>query len=62
MFNYYKRIAELSKEYELDGRHEKSLHLKYILYKSNRCSFCGGCLLTEEEKNMSACLNCVDNK
>lgn len=62
MFNYYKRIAELSREYEIDGRHEKSLNLKYILFKSNRCSICGGCLDTDEEKNMSSCLNCNNNK
>ena len=62
MFNYYKRIACLSNEYETDGKHEKSIYLKSILINSKRCSFCGDCLFTDEERNLSLCVNCINNK
>lgn len=41
MFNYYFRIAALAKEYEIDGKIEKSIKLKEILKNQNRCKNCG---------------------
>jgi len=41
MFNYYCRIAALAKEYEVDGKIEKSTMLKEILKNENRCKSCG---------------------
>ena len=41
MFNYYSRIAALAKEYETDGKIEKSIKLKEILKNQNRCKSCG---------------------
>lgn len=41
MFNYYLRIAALAKEYEIDGKVEKSIKLKEILKNQNRCKNCG---------------------
>jgi hypothetical protein len=41
MFNYYCRIAALAKEYEIDGKMQKSIKLKEILKNQNRCKNCG---------------------
>lgn len=41
MFNYYFRIAALAKEYEIDGKTEKSIKLMEILKNENRCKNCG---------------------
>ena len=49
MFNYYCRIALLAKEYEIDGKIEKSIKLKEILKNQNRCENCGIALTNNNE-------------
>ena len=57
MFNYYCRIAALAKEYEIDGKIEKSIKLKEILKNENRCKNCG--IGLSENKRVNSCVDYV---
>jgi hypothetical protein len=57
MFNYYCRIAALAKEYEIDGKIEKSIKLKEILKNQNRCKSCG--IGLSENNGLNNCENYV---
>jgi len=60
MFNYYYRIASLAKEYEIDGKIEKSIKLKEILKNHNRCKKCGKGLSGKKAKDYCEDYLCVD--